>query len=67
MCGDFFALRPKYLTHTIPDSFERIADDLEGLSVDSMISDINLVSARALSLAKRIRRLAEKKEDCIDE
>ena len=32
-----------------------------------MISDINLVSARALDLAKRIRRLAENKEDCIDE
>lgn len=58
---------PSSLTHDLPDSFERIADDLEGLSVDSMISDINLVSARALDLAKRIRRLAENKEDCIDE
>lgn len=45
-----------------PDSLECIADELEGLSVDSMISDTNLVSARALSLAKRIRKLA-KKED----
>lgn len=41
---------------------QAIADDREGLSVDSMISDINLVSARALDLAKRIRKLAEKKE-----
>lgn len=44
---------------TRPDSFERIADELEGLSVDSMISDINLTSACALDLAKRIRELAK--------
>lgn len=51
----------------LADSFESIANDLEGLSVDSMISDINLVSSCALDLAKRIRRLAKKKENCIDE
>ena len=48
------------LKHERPDSFERIADELEGLSVDSMISDINLVSACALDLAKRIRKLAKR-------
>lgn len=42
-----------------PDSFERIADELEGLSVDSTISDVSLVSACALDLAKRIRKLAK--------
>lgn len=32
-----------------------------------MLSDTNLVSARDLDLANRIRRLAENKEDCINE
>lgn len=48
------------VTHTRPDSWERIADELEGLSVDSMVSDTNLLSSCALDLAKRIRRLAER-------
>lgn len=48
------------LTHTRPDSWESIADELEGLSVDSMVSDTNLLSSCALDLAKRIRRLAER-------
>ena len=46
--------------HTRPDSFERIANELEGLSVDSMVSDTNLLSSCALDLAKRIRKLAER-------
>jgi len=46
--------------HERPDSLERIADELEDLSADSMVTDTNLVSARALSLAKRIRKLAAK-------
>ena len=50
------------VTHTVPDSWERIADELEGLSVDSMVGDIDLLSSRALDLAKRIRRLAAKDE-----
>lgn len=50
---------PNDLTHKRPDSLELIANELEGLSVDSMISDINLVSACALDLAKRIRKLAK--------
>lgn len=50
------------LTHTRPDSLERIADELEGLSVDSMVGDIDLLSSCALDLAKRIRRLAAKDE-----
>lgn len=48
------------LTHTRPDSLESIADELEGLSVDSMVSDTNLLSSCALDLAKRIRKLAKK-------
>ena len=50
------------VTHTRPDSWKRIADELEGLSVDSMVSDTNLLSSCALDLADRIRKLA-KKED----
>lgn len=53
-------LRPEWLSHERPDSFERIADELEGLSVDSMVGDIDLLSSCALDLAKRIRRLAER-------
>ena len=45
-----------------PDSFERIADELEGLSVDSMVGDTDLLSSCALDLAKRIRKLAAKEE-----
>ena len=48
------------VTHTRPDSLESIADELEGLSVDSMASDTNLLTSCALDLAKRIRRLAER-------
>ena len=48
------------VTHAQPDSLESIADELEGLSVDSMVSDTNLLSSCALDLAKRIRELAEK-------
>lgn len=59
VCGNGVVRLPKYLTHKRPDSLELIANELEGLSVDSMISDINLVSACALDLAKRIRKLAK--------
>lgn len=59
VCGNGVVSLPKYLTHKRPDSLELIANELEGLSVDSMISDINLVSACALDLAKRIRKLAK--------
>lgn len=48
------------VTHTRHDGLESIARDLEGLSVDSMVSDTNLLSSCALDLAKRIRRLAER-------
>lgn len=54
-CSSFYLTPPEP-----PDSWERVADELEGLSVDSMISDINLVSACALDLAKHIRKLAKR-------
>lgn len=59
VCGNGVVRLPNDLTHKRPDSLELIANELEGLSVDSMISDINLVSACALDLAKRIRKLAK--------
>lgn len=53
------------LTHERPDSWERISQELEELSVDSMVGDIDLLSSCALGLAKRIRRLAKKEgEQC---
>ena len=54
--------RPSELTHTRPDSWKRIADELEGLSVDSMVGDIDLLSSCALDLADRIRKLAAKED-----
>lgn len=51
------------VTHERHDSLERIADELEELSVDSMVGDIDLLSSCALDLAKRIRRLAKKEDE----
>ena len=53
-------VNPADLTHTAPDSFERIADELEGLSVDS--SDNYYVSTHCSKLADRIRKLAAKED-----
>lgn len=56
--GEHFSLTPEHITNARPDSLERIATELEGLSVDS--SDNYYVSRRASELADRIRKLAEK-------
>lgn len=61
VCGDFFSLWPEDLTHTRPDSWKRIADELEGLSVDS--SDNYYVSTHCSKLADRIRKLAKEQGD----
>lgn len=53
--------RPGELTHERPDSLKRIADELEGLSVDS--SDNYYVSTHCSKLADRIRKLAKKDDD----
>ena len=61
VCGDFFSFWPEHLTHTAPDSFERIADELEAwcdsVDVDGDACDV------PRDLAKRIRRLAAKKDE----
>lgn len=53
------------LTHTRPDSFERIADELEEWSEDNRINGDGEVFDRARQFSERIRKLA-KKEDLRD-
>lgn len=56
--GDDFSLTPGYVSHERPDSWERIAAELEGLSVDS--SENHYVSTHCSKLADRIRKLAKR-------
>ena len=58
VCDDFFALWPEDLTHTRPDSLERIADELEAWCDDSDVDGDACDVPRAI--AGRIRRLAAK-------
>ena len=51
---------PSSVFHARPDSWKRIAAELEGLSVDS--SDNYYVSTHCSELADRIRRLAAKED-----
>lgn len=60
VCGDFFALWPEDLTHTRPDSLERIADELEDWSEDNRINGDGEVFERARQFSDRIRKLAER-------
>ena len=53
-------LVPLLLSHTAPDSLERIADDLEELSESNRVNGSGEVFYRAGELAARIRRLADK-------
>lgn len=58
-CGDgriFFSIEPKHFAHERPDSWERIADDIEE-SAGLFISENTLDG-----WAYRIRRLAEKED-----
>ena len=61
VCGDFFSLWPEHLTHTAPDSFERIAEELEAwcdrVDVDGDACDV------PRDIVERIRRLAAKKDE----
>lgn len=60
VCGDFFALWPEDLTHTNPDSWERIANELEEWSEDNRVNGSGEVFYRARQLSDRIRRLAKR-------
>lgn len=61
VCGDFFALWPEDLTYTNPDSWERIADELEEWSEDNRVNGDGEVFKRARQLSDRIRKLAKRK------
>ena len=62
-CHGFMAgVRPNDLTHTRPDSLERIADELEELSESNRINGSGEVFYRAGELAARIRRLSDKEQ-----
>lgn len=58
VCGDFFALWPEDLTHTRPDSWERIADELEAWCDDTDVDGDACDVPR--DIAGRIRKLAER-------
>ena len=57
--GYNFSVSPEYVSHTRPDSWERIANELEELSESNRINGSGEVFYRAGELAARIRRLAE--------
>ena len=61
VCGDFFSLWPENLTHTAPDSFERIADEL-----DAWCNRVDVdgdACGKPRVLAERIRKLAKEQGD----
>lgn len=58
--GDDFSLTPGYVTHERPDSFERIADELEEWSEDNRVNGDSEVFDRARQFSDRIRTLAER-------
>jgi hypothetical protein len=62
VCGDFFALWPEDFTHTAPDSWERIADELDE-QAGSITKDGCTWQEDAIhDFADRIRRLAERED-----
>ncbi|MST60018.1 hypothetical protein [Parafannyhessea umbonata] len=54
------------LSHTCPDSWERIADELEKLSESNRINGNGEVFYRAGDLAERVRKLAKEGEHGAD-
>lgn len=57
-----FSRQAKDFTHTTPDSWESIADELEDWSEDNRVNGNREVFDRAADLADRIRRLAAKED-----
>jgi hypothetical protein len=55
-------VNPIYITHTSPDSFERIADELEEWSEDNRVNGDSEIFDRAADFSERIRKLAAKDE-----
>ncbi len=56
------AYTPDWFTHERPDSWERIADELEEWSEDNRVNGNGEVFDRALQFSDRIRRLAERED-----
>ena len=61
--GDDFSLTPGYVTHERPDSWERIADELEEWSEDNRVNGDDEVFDRAGIFADRIRKLAKREDE----
>lgn len=58
-------INPTDLTHNCPDSFERIADELEEWREDNRVNGDSEIFDRAADFADRIRKLAKKEgEQC---
>ena len=60
--GQWRDLMPEWLTHELPDSLERIANELEEWSEDNRVNGDREVFDRAADFADRIRRLAERED-----
>lgn len=58
----YFRANPSRLSHERPDSWERIASDMEDFAVDNEINGGHEVFDRAMDFVDRIRKLAEKEE-----
>jgi hypothetical protein len=61
--GDDFSLTPGYVSHTRPDSWKRIADELEEWSEDNRVNGDGEVFERARQFSDRIRKLAEREDE----
>jgi hypothetical protein len=57
VCGDFFSLWPEHLTHTAPDSFERIADELDAWC--DLVDVDGDACEKPRGIAERIRKLTK--------
>lgn len=58
-----FIPKASAVTHVSPDSFERIADELEEWSEDNRVNGDDEIFSRAGEIADRIRRLAEREDE----
>lgn len=56
------SVSPTCLIHIHPDSWERIASDMEDFAADNEINGSHEVLDRAMDFADRIRKLAEKED-----
>jgi hypothetical protein len=62
LLDESFSRLPNYLTHERPDSWKRIADELEEWSEDNRVNGDGEVFERARQFSDRIRKLAERED-----